>query len=538
MILGAAQLGMKYGVANDTGRLSKEEVFAILDTAREYGVCLIDTAEAYGDSESVIADYLKMYPESFGVCTKISLQSEILSAESVVDAVKKRREALGVARLECIYLHRFEDCKHAEIISGLLLSKENGLVDSIGVSIYFPEELHYIVENLASEIDVVQLPLNILSLSDWEEDLEAATRAGITLYARSVYLQGLLLMDAESSPVRKLGAEGYITRLCQLSDAAGVSKKMFCMGSVIGTYGIQDVVVGCDNLAQLLENLSLEREVCTHLDGMPKFAELEHVPGYVTNPSRWPEFGVGRHVVAIIQARMGSSRLPQKILADIGGIPMLERIVQRVKRAALIDEVVVATTDSCIDDPVATFCEQSGIEVFRGSEQDVLDRYYRCAQAYNADIVVRLTADNPFVDPEIIDSAVHRFCSEGNLDYLRYCEQLPLGMKIEVVDEDALESAWKDASDLDCREHVTPFLYRNPQLFRTLICDDSSRANGADLRLTVDTEEDLATARNLYGVLPKDFSYEHVLVLAKQQPQLFTNGQISQKNITYEGEAV
>src|ERR1051326_1059183 len=129
-----------------------------------------------------------------------------------------------------------------------------------------------------------------------------------------------------------------------------------------------------------------------------------------------PEQALG-HIVAIIQARMGSSRFPGKVLADLGGRPMLWHVVHRTKGATMLRDVVVATSDSPADDPIAQFCAAVAINCFRGSENDVLDRFYQTARHYRADTVIRITADCPLIDPSVIDRVVQRFL-EGDLDYV------------------------------------------------------------------------------------------------------------------------
>jgi len=146
--------------------------------------------------------------------------------------------------------------------------------------------------------------------------------------------------------------------------------------------------------------------------------------------------------VALIQARMGSSRFPGKVLEDLSGRPMLWHVVHRVRGAGRVERVVVATTDRAVDDPIARFCAQENIACFRGDEQDVLDRFYQAARADHADVVVRITADCPLIDPEVIDKVVERF-QRGDCDYvsnaIRYT--YPDGLDTEVFSFAALERA-------------------------------------------------------------------------------------------------
>ncbi|MEA3326254.1 MAG: glycosyltransferase family protein, partial [Chloroflexota bacterium] len=169
-------------------------------------------------------------------------------------------------------------------------------------------------------------------------------------------------------------------------------------------------------------------------------------------------------VVAIIQARMGSSRLPGKVLMPIGGEPMLYRVVVRARHAKSVGLVVVATTTDPSDDPVALFCRRRGFPCFRGDPLDVLDRYYQAAIQFNAATVVRLTADCPLIDPHEIDRTAKAFF-ESNVDFAAnrlpppWKRTTPIGMDTEVVTFDALARAWQEADEKYEREHVMPYLY-------------------------------------------------------------------------------
>ncbi|MBG0787841.1 MAG: glycosyltransferase family protein [Anaerolineaceae bacterium] len=207
-----------------------------------------------------------------------------------------------------------------------------------------------------------------------------------------------------------------------------------------------------------------------------------------------------QNTVAIIQARMGSSRLPGKVLRDIGGQPMLYRVVIRARHAQTVGQVVVATTTDPGDDPVEAFCNQQGFPVFRGDPYDVLDRYYQAAVTYHAETVVRLTADCPLLDPSEIDRTVLAF-QEAEVDFAAnrlpppWKRTTPIGMDTEVVTMAALTRAWQEADAKYAREHVMPYLYEEPGRFKTLLVDHTP--DWGDVRLTVDTPEDLELIRQL-----------------------------------------
>src|ERR1700758_4280892 len=151
-------------------------------------------------------------------------------------------------------------------------------------------------------------------------------------------------------------------------------------------------------------------------------------------------------IVAIVQARMGSSRFPGKSLAEISGRPMLWHVVNRVRKARLLDNVVVATSDKSSDDPIASFCCRESIPCFRGSEQDVVDRFYQTAKQFGAECLLRITADCPLIDPTVIDQVISRF-QQGDFDYVSNTMRhtYPDGLDTEVFSFAALERVWREA---------------------------------------------------------------------------------------------
>jgi len=164
-------------------------------------------------------------------------------------------------------------------------------------------------------------------------------------------------------------------------------------------------------------------------------------------------------VIAIIQARMGSTRLPGKVLKIIDGRPMLSYLLDRVLKSTKIDKVIIATSILEIDNPIEDYCKEYGVDCFRGSENDVLSRYYECAKQYNADVIVRLTGDCPLADPHVIDNVIKMFeCN--NVDYCANTvpvdtSTFPDGSDVEVFSMIALEKAFFEVEDPHSREHVT-----------------------------------------------------------------------------------
>jgi len=245
-------------------------------------------------------------------------------------------------------------------------------------------------------------------------------------------------------------------------------------------------------------------------------------------------------VVAIIQGRMSSSRLPGKILADIAGQPMLQRVFIRTARAATVNETIFATTTDPTDDPVEEYCDFSGIPFTRGSLYDVLDRYYQAAKESKADVVVRITADCPVIDPALIDDCVNLL---QNQEFDFACDRLPppwhrtypIGLDVEACTFRVLAQAWKEAKEPQHREHAMPYLYEGVKLtHQSRILETGISPRGfkvallhhttdfGDYRWTVDTPEDLEFMRQVYARFDgrDDFSWKDVLDLVHNEPAL------------------
>ncbi len=238
--------------------------------------------------------------------------------------------------------------------------------------------------------------------------------------------------------------------------------------------------------------------------------------------------------IAIIQARMGSTRLPGKILHDLAGDPVLVRCVERTRRAATLDEVIVATTEEPADDAVVALCRARGYSCTRGSQDDVLDRYYHAAHHHHADVVVRITSDCPLIEPGIIDRAVRAFRANP-CDYASNTlppRNYPRGLDVEVFRFDALARAWREDQNPAWREHVTPYIYRHPELFKLQAV--SNDVDYSHMRWTVDTPEDLAFVRKIYEAFEghDTFTWHEVLHLLEQHPEwLEINRNVPQKEV-------
>jgi len=232
-------------------------------------------------------------------------------------------------------------------------------------------------------------------------------------------------------------------------------------------------------------------------------------------------------IFAIIQARMGSTRLPGKVLMEMDGVPLLEIMLSRVAKSELLDKVIIVTSTFPENDPIEEFCQKNGYECFRGSEDDVLSRYYECAIIYNPNVIVRLTADCPLIDPVIIDKVIDYYFSK-NVDYAANTvppetSTFPDGSDVEVFSFKALERAHGEAGDPIDREHVTfPFWKYNHGFSTAQLTQEKDWSN---YRITVDYPEDFEVIGFLINKLKKQnrFGYiPEIIELLENNPTIKT----------------
>lgn len=237
-------------------------------------------------------------------------------------------------------------------------------------------------------------------------------------------------------------------------------------------------------------------------------------------------------VILVMQARVGSSRLPGKVMLDLGGRTVLEWGVRACLAAGSIDDVIVATTTDARDDGLAALAAQSGAHVVRGSEDDVLSRYVQALTEHPADAVVRVTSDCPLMDPALIDAVVGAWRADPEFDYVSTFipRWLPHGLDVELVTAEALRSVDRTAIGHD-RIHVTSGVYADPDTYDILGLARATSA--ADLRVTVDTEQDLAALRAIVSELGTEIpSYREVIRLLRSRPDLRAiNSGVQQKRL-------
>lgn len=235
---------------------------------------------------------------------------------------------------------------------------------------------------------------------------------------------------------------------------------------------------------------------------------------------------------AIIQARMGSTRLPKKVIKKIEGKTVLEHVINRLKRIKNCPKVILATTDKKEEDVLEKIAKKLNISVFRGSEDDVLDRYYQTARLFKIDPIIRITADCPLLDSEVAEKVID-FYLRGIYDYVSnvHPPTFPDGMDVEIFNFKTLEKSWQEIKLLSEREHVTSYITKHPKMFK--VGNVVSKKDFNYLRLTLDEKDDLILIRKIYKELYSKnpfFGLEQILELFKKKPELIKINQHIKRN--------
>ncbi len=237
--------------------------------------------------------------------------------------------------------------------------------------------------------------------------------------------------------------------------------------------------------------------------------------------------------IAIIQARMGSTRLPGKVLKPLAGDTVLGHVVRRARQAKRLDGICIATTDSPADEPIVREAARLGTLCWRGSEQDVLDRYFGAAQASGAEVIVRITSDCPLFDGAVLDEMLGIFHSTPGLDYLSNVQvrRFPRGLDAEIFNFAGLARAHREAVKPYEREHVTPYFYQHPELFRLFSFE--GKTDLSMHRWTLDTPEDWQFVEAVFAALGPRFTTPDVVNLLNARPELAKlNAHVEQKKLS------
>ncbi|MFM7022522.1 MAG: aldo/keto reductase [Flavobacteriales bacterium] len=502
IILGTVQLGLDYGI-NSSGKAPKEEALSILKEAREAGIGMLDTAHVYGNAIDIIGCYHEK-GNKFSIISKFKIEGD----SDFTEQFKSDLRALNVSKIDALLFHNFQDYyKNGEThLKKLLVLKEQQLLNKLGVSIYTNEEFE--VAMCDKNIDLIQLPFNLLDNANLRGDiLKKAKEQGKEIHVRSIFLQGLFFKQLDKVPAKLDPLKPYLAKLPKIAEDLGISVAELAFLYTLQHKGIDKILFGVDNLKQLQENIKIIHNLPS-IDVVDKVNREIHLKETaLLNPNNWK-----KKIILITQARMGSSRLPGKVMKTVNGQSLLETHLTRLRKSKKIDEFIVATTLSENDNVIADLAAKMNLKFFRGSENDVLDRYYQAALPYQPDIIVRVTSDCPLLDADVVDKVID-LAIEKNVDYCSNTMQptFPNGQDVEVFKFSALEKAWKEATLSSEREHVTPYLWKNVDVkggdkFKGFHFKGDE--NYSNLRMTVDEDSDFKVIEKLIQACGTDCNWK------------------------------
>ena len=490
LALGTPQLAVPYGIADGPEPPPANAAAKLLEHAWRDGIRYFDTAQAYGDSEELLGRSLAAHAEA-RIITKLHPDATDAPRDEIERRLERSRTRLGRGELWAVLMHRDRmlDRWDGELGETLRHWRDQGSIRHLGISI---ESVDSLPRALSLDgIDIVQLPGSVFDRRAMRlACVRDASACGKLIFVRSVFLQGLALVDLDRVGQLLPAAVPMIDAFQRFCEQHGLDRHQFAVDYVRRRLPEATLVVGAVTTEQLRENCDAVRsepyglELCEAWDEFwPDEDEA------VINPTRWQAEERPR-ISVIIQARMGSSRLPGKVLMRLIDRPVIQWVYDRASRIPGTADVVVATSTERRDDPLVRYCERQAIPVFRGSEHDVLDRVVSCAREIGADAVVRITADCPLLDPAESGRVVEAFRALDGCQYASNIDprSLPDGLDTEVIAIAALESASRAATDPDDREHVTPFIRRHAELFTA--ASVVSERNLNRYRLTLDDIED------------------------------------------------
>lgn len=282
LCLGTAQFGMDYGINNVIGKPDEKNVFRMLDYCLDRGLDSFDTAQAYGNAEELLGRYIKLNKRNMKIITKIIPKEQISMEEQIIQSMK----ILNVEYLEGVLFHQAQDINNETFLEEITLCKKKGLINKVGVSVYEPQDAHNAMENRA--IDIVQVPYNVLDQRLEESFFLNNKMQNADIYARSIFLQGLLMMDFYNIPKKLEEARPYIQLFEVLVKKYGLSKKEVAIGFVLANPAIKQIVFGVDHINQLEEYLNIAEEIQLSKACMQEIKEaFKQIERRIISPQLW-----------------------------------------------------------------------------------------------------------------------------------------------------------------------------------------------------------------------------------------------------------
>ena len=533
--IGSANFGTNYSFGLKYQKLKKKNIKQILSKAKELGINKIDTAQVYGDAENILGNLnLKKHEITTKIPSITNKINEKNCEKYIFSLVNKSLKKLKVKKLKTILLHDVNDLKNKyahRIIQSLAKLKKKNKIEKIGVSLYSIRDLKFVVERF--KIDVVNFPFNVfdqrIKKQGWIKEL---SKLNIKLTVRSIFLKGLLQSKDLQNNKFFLPWKKKFVKWNNFLINNNFSPTEGCLNFVLNEKKINEYIVGVDDIKQLNEAAK-----ATKVNNKINFNSLSINDEKLINPTNWNEKKF-KHVksrfVAIVQARLNSTRFPEKIFSKIGNKKAIDFLLSRLKKVKKINKIVVAIPKNKKNFKLYKFLKSKNYEVFQGDESNVLKRFYFAAKKHKATSVIRISGDCPFIDPKLINDVLNKY-SNSFYDYVSNNDppSLPDGLDIEVFSFESLKKAYSKAKELKDKEHVTPYIKKSKEFnkFNLKYYPDLSH-----IRLTLDNKADYEVIKKVFDKFAPNiyFNYDQMKKLIKNKKEIFKINNKTKRNLGFE----
>ena len=522
IIVGTSGFVKDYGINKSLG-LSKKEIIRTLNQCKLNNLNQLDTAISYQHIEKKLG---QVNLKKFIIYNKIPpLPKKCKNISQWLNfRINKSLKDLNIKYFEGVLVHNIDDLltkRGDEIYKFLHNLKKKGFTKKIGISIYNFTDLLKIIKKY--KFDIVQLPLNVFDRRLlFKNYLKKIKEKKIEIHVRSIFLQGLLLKENIIMP-KYFEKNKTLKNWEQWCLKNKISNIQTCINFISSQKNIDKIVIGGNSISEIKQ---IKNFFIKATNKYPKEIYSNNLK--LVDPRKWRTDDQVK-ITAIIQARINSSRFPNKVLQKINKKTMLEVIHERLKRSKLINDIVFAIPNSENEKNLKKFLKTKNFKYFTGSNENLLDRYYKCAKKNQTDIIIRITSDCPLVDAEIIDDMLIKF-KKNKLDLITNNSPatFPDGLDVAIFNFKTLHFSWKNAKEKYEKEHVVPFMLKNINFKKMNIINSKDLSS---MRWTVDIPEDLVVIKNIYKRFNNNFfSWKEAVKFVKKYPKDFELNKFMMRN--------
>ena len=520
LVIGTANFSQSYGFNKYKSKLSLKTIKKILKYANKHGVKNLDTAISYGSTEKILG---KLNLRTYQILTKLpKLPKNCRNVErwvskNITNSIKR----LKVKKISGIFFHHAEDLlgrNKKSLYNSLRKAKEKGLVDKIGVSIYNFKTLGKILKEF--KLDIVQVPFSVFDRRlEHFKYLKKIKEKKVKIYIRSIFLQGLLLLNENKIPKKFSKWHLLFKNWHTWTKDKKISSLKACINYVFSFKEIDKIIIGVNNLKQIKQIF----EAVNNNNGVyPKNIFSNNAS--LINPIKWKRSKKKvkkTKIICIVQARTKSTRFPNKVLQRINGKTIIEILFKRLSQSKKINKIIFAIPDNPEENDLKKNILSLGCDLYEGSENDVLDRYYQSAKKFNSNIIVRITGDCPLIDSSLVDQVILKLIN-NKLDFVsNYAPPTyPDGLDVAACTMKTLKRAWKETKNVYDREHVMNYIVNSKKFSKYNL---ELKKNLSKYRWTIDEPEDFVVIKNILNHFKNkyNFSWTDIVKLEKAHPEYF-----------------